>query len=155
MGRAERITSAVKAHDRELYCERDMEGKLCIFREGHSWENHPLKDGNLLRVLRPVPHLVFALTDSWSIRGRSVDWGIEPIMKRLKAMDLWNNDIVGILEEQDLKDEESAARDRDNMNESFLYEFRDQFKKTFDGINTSSLAKTDLRKKNEKRIKQF
>lgn len=70
-------------------------------------------------------------------------------------MDLWSNDIVGILEEQDLKDEESAARERDNMNESFLYEFRDQFKKTFDGINTSSLAKTDLRKKNEKRIKQF
>ena len=27
MGRAERITSAVKAHDSQLYCERNMEGK--------------------------------------------------------------------------------------------------------------------------------
>lgn len=154
MGRAERITSAVKTHDSQLYCERNMEGKLCIFRNGYSWENHHLADGNLLRVLRPTPHLVFALTNNWSIRGEAVDWGIEPVMARLKAMDLWNNDLVARLEEQEIKDEESSARQRQNTTESFLYEFRSQFKKTFENVNTASMAKHDLRKKNEKRIKQ-
>lgn len=154
MGREARITSEIKKHDRELYCERNTEGKLCIFRKTLSWVSFVLDDGSTLRALRPTPHFVTALTHNWNIRGESVDWGIEPIMARLRSLDLWKRDIVADIEQQEQRHAEAVERDRKNTVESFLSDFRGQFKKTFSDVNTASMEKTDSRKKNEKRVKQ-
>lgn len=141
MGRAERITREIKFHDPMLYCERDGEGKLCVFRKSTRWESYAFNDGSSLRVARPTPHFIFALTHDWKKASHVVDWGIEPIMARLRAIDLWQRDLA----EEIIQDEEKAikSRERDARNsmESFLYDFRSQFKRTFADVNVANLSK--------------
>ena len=112
-----------------------------------------MDDGSTLWFFRPDHHFVTALTDIWTIRGKPVDWGLEPIMKRLDSLDLWRRDIVSDIEEQERKREESNARDRMTKNEAFLSDFRSQFAKATSDINTANMNKTDPRKKREKHAK--
>lgn len=155
MGRAERITAEIQSQDRLLYCERDREGKLCIYRKSTRLEDYRLNDGSLLRFARPAPHFVFALTHDWKTTGEPKDWGIEPIKARLKAIDLWQRDLAEEIIQQEEKHLESVARDRRNSTESFLLDFRKQFAKTFDGINTSNMAKKDRRRFMDKTVKGY
>lgn len=141
MGRAEHITSVIKSHDYMLYCERSMDGKLCVYRKGTRVETYYLDDSTVVHSVRSTPHFIFALTDTWKMDGRPVDWGIEPIMARLKAIDLWNRDLAGEIEEREKRDEKSRERAARNSIEDFLYDFRSQFKKTFNDVNTASLDK--------------
>ena len=154
MGRETRITSEIKRQDAKLYCKRNTEGKLCIFRDGHSWESHSLEDGSSLKVLRPTPYFVCALTHNWKLQGIAVDWGIEPVLARLRAMDLWERDLVSEIIRNEEKHELAMDRQRKNATEDFLLEFRNDFKKTFKDVNTSSMEKIDPRRKREKYAKQ-
>lgn len=147
MGRAERVTEAVRYHDYKLFCARNAEGKLCIYRKGHSLESYQLGENTSLTFVRPTSDLVCALTHNWQVTGYSVDWGIEPIMARLRDMDLWNRDLASEIIAKEEKAIESRERDRMNHTESFLYDFHSQFKKTFSDINTSNLSKKPKRKK--------
>lgn len=152
MGRAERITQAIKLHDRELFCERSEEGKLCVYRKSHRVEPYRLDDESVLYFVRPTPYFVFALTHNWRLTGMPVEWGIEPIMARLRAIDLWNRDVAGDIIQQELKEQESRERDLRNTTESFLLDFRKQFAKTFNDVNTSTLEKKDSRRLYDKMV---
>lgn len=152
MGRIDEITRAIKLHDRELFCERSEEGKLCVYRKSSRVETYRLDDESVLHVVRPTPYFVFALTDNWRLAGEPKDWGIEPIMARLKALDLWNRDVAGDIIEQELKERASLERERQNTIESFLLDYRRQFAKAFDGVNTSTLAKKDSRRLYDKMV---
>lgn len=145
--REDKITRAIKFHDRELYCARNKQDIMCIYREIISYEKYFLGEKEWLLFSKSSPYFVFALTHNWKTNGRPVDWGIEPIMARLKAMDLWRRDVAEDLIREYEKDEASLVRDRDNSMESFLYEFRDQFKKTFSDVNTSNLSKINNKEK--------
>lgn len=151
MGRIERITREIQAYDRELYCDKGKEGMLCIYRKSKRAEHYQLEDGVWLTSVRPAPHLIFPLTDNWNVKGKPVDWGIVPILQRLKALDLWNRDIVSDIEEEYDKDKKESARKQKNNTESFLYEFRSQFKKTFNDVRTANM---DM-KKDSRRIKRI
>lgn len=155
MGRAERITEAIKSHDGLLYCDENREGKLCVYRKSTRFETYRLDDDSILRFARPTPHFVFALTHDWRITGQMVDWGIEPICARLKAIDLWKRDLAEEIIQQEEKNIESAARDRKNTTESFLLDFRKQFAKTFDDVNTSTLVKKDSRRDGDRTVKGY
>lgn len=148
MGRAEQITKAVKSYDSKLYCEKSREGKLCVYRRGSRIEPYDI-DGLAINFVRPAPHFVFALTHDWKLAGRPVDWGVLPIMNRLKAIDLWQRDLA----EESIKSVERASesyqRDMGNSIESFLYDFRSSFKKATADINTASMKKIDRRRKDE------
>lgn len=158
MGREDVITKAIKLHDRELYCERSGEGKLCVYRKGQRVESFRLDDDgtgadeSVLHFLRPTPHFVFALTENWRMASEPRDWGLEPILARIKAHDLWNRDVAGDAIEQELKESASLERERQNTIESFLLDYRRQFAKAFDGVNTSTLAKKDSRRTYDKRV---
>lgn len=150
MGRVERLTRELQKHDRELYANWIPDKCIAIYRKSKSYEApQRLDDGSWLRVCRFAPHFVFALTDTWTMNGERVDWGIEPVMARIRAMDLWNRDVAGDLIHQYKKDDESAERDGRNNIESFLYEFRGQFAKSFKDVNTSNLNKIDNAKRRE------
>lgn len=149
MGRAERITLKIRDHDYKLYCKR-MEGKLCIFRESQRIESYLLDEGTVIHSVRPAPHFIMALTDNWQMKGQEVDWGIEPIMARLKAMDLWHRDIVSDIEAQEEKFAKASERKMKTDNEAFLYDFRDKFKKTFNDVNTANLSKKHKEKRSFK-----
>ncbi len=149
MGRAEVITRALRIHDRELYCAKHSEGKLCVFRKSIRWESYALEDNVVLRVARPAPHLVFPLTDNWKMSGREVEWGVLPIMQRIYAHDLHNRDLVAEMEKQYDKHKESIGRDSRNQAEAFASDFRPQFKKAFADVNTANMAKIERKKKDE------
>lgn len=153
MGRAERITREIQSHDRLLYCERNEAGRLCVYRKSTRYETYHLSDDATLVWARPTPYFVFALTHNWKIDGRPVDWGLCPIMARLKAIDLWNRDLAEEIIQDEEKRIESMARDRRNTTEAFLLDFRRQFAKAFDGVNTANMAKKDKRYLGDKMVK--
>lgn len=140
MGRAERITSAIKRHDYNLFCKQ-VEGKLHVFRRAKRVESFVLDGGEVLHFVRPSSDYVMSLTKDWQLRGESADWGIDPILKRLQDIDLWNRDIVSDLEKQDEKTRAEADAKRRRETEDFLYEFRDDFKKTFSDVNVANMDK--------------
>jgi hypothetical protein len=146
VGRVERITRELKNHDSQLYCDWGGAGRLCVYRKSTRWESYYLDEDAVLSVARPTPHFIFALTENWSLKGEPKDWGVEPILARLKAIDLWNRDLAEEIIQNTEKETESLARDRRNNTESFLLDFRKQFAKTFDDVNTSTLAKKDKRR---------
>lgn len=135
--RVRTLTRHLKAHDSQLYAACHKEGRIDIYRKSSYGES--------------PPHLIFPLTDNWAVSGRPVEWGIEVILARINAMDLWRSDSVA----EDLiksyeKRSEAQERDRKNNMESFLYDFAPQFAKATNDINTSCLEKIDGRREKEK-----
>lgn len=149
VGRAERLTRALKKHDRELYVAKGIEGKLCLFRNSTRWESYELDSNVTLTVARPAPFLIFALTDNFKPSGREVEWGVLPILRRLDAHDLHKRDLVEEQEKQYEEKKRAEERAVQNENEAFLKELRPQFKKVFADVNTSNMAKIDRRRKHE------
>ena len=88
------------------------------------------------------PNLIFSCTHDWTPKGKIVEHGIDVVLNRLKAHDLWRDDtfIENWIKTHE-KNREGEDRDLNNSIESFLYDFRSQFSKTMDGINTSNLEK--------------
>lgn len=153
MGRAERVTKFIKLHDSKLSAERNSEGNLCIYREGSRVEWFDL-EGTSIGFVRSTPHLIMALTHNWHVLGRPVEWGLDVILQRLQAIDLWNRDLAGECEQQDVKRKERIARDASSKHEDFLREFKRPFAETFKDINVASLKKIDKRRTMENKIWQ-
>jgi hypothetical protein len=138
VGRAERITSYIKRHDPLLFCEKSKDGKLCIYRKSQRIESYDI-DGTIVHFVLPAPYLVLALTDTWNLSGVSKDWGIEPIMNRLRMSDLWTRDVAK--ESMESVEKANASKDRaiENHIESYLKDIRKDFAHVTNDIVTGSL----------------
>lgn len=148
MGRAERITSVIREYDPKLYCE-SRDGKLCVLRKSQRIESYDY-DGVTIHFVRPAPFFIFAVTTNWKMTGQPVDWGLVPIINRLREIDLWNRDLA---EEIIQKEEESARikrKDLKNESEAFLKDYRRKFAGTFNDVRVSNMDKKDKRKIGEK-----
>lgn len=154
--RVRSINNELKSHDPKLYIGKHTSGTWCVFRESKRVETYFIEElGSNVDFILPAPYLVFALTDDWTMRGNPVEWGILPIMRKLKHSDLWHRDVVGELLNAKEKYEEDQSKARISANETFMKEFRNDFKKTFADVNTATMDKSkDVRRKYEKRIKQ-
>jgi hypothetical protein len=151
--RAHRITKAIQGYDPELYARNGYGDRIDIFRKVYRYETYDLGEFRLTRSVEE-PYRVFSLTDTWTPWGKPVEWGIEPILARLQASDLWKRDVGGDVISSNEKIKESQDRSRKNNLEAFLSDNRRVFAKAFDGINTSSLDKrTDRRYRDEKKLK--
>lgn len=153
MGRAEQITRHLKRYDSKLYCKELSEGKLCVFRKSTRLEYYDV-DGCVIGFARPAPFFIMALTSNWRLDGDSCEWGIEPVMNRLRANDLHQRNLAEECIRAEEKARESKERDMRNEQEAFLKDFRSQFHKTFSDVNTSSMKKIDRRKKDENKFKR-
>lgn len=157
MDRARVITAEIKKHDHKLFCRKNGEGKLCIYREGTVIDSYDISEfagkPAIMHHARSSPHYVCALTDNWKPNGRPVDWGLMPIMKHLRFIDLWNRDIVSDLEKQSEAKEASNRRHLVNETEAFFSEKKGVFQKAFNDINTANMAKKDRRYIKDKSIK--
>ncbi len=140
MGRAEAVTSFIKRYDSKLYCEKNGEGKLCVFRTGQSIESYDV-DGTSFHFVRPTPYLVIALTEDWTLNGEPRDWGTLPILAKLKRIDLWGRDLVKDSVESIEREKESNDRAVTNHIESYLSDNRREFARLTNDINTSTLNK--------------
>ena len=140
--RAEVITRAVRGYDSKLYAKMDDDKVIRIYRKCKEFRQEWLSEGvPFLNVVRN-DHLVMSLTDTWGRNGKSVEWGVLPIMARLEAMDLWKNENFATeFFKNEEADEKRRERKMKNSTEDFLYEFRDAFKNATNDINTSSLSK--------------
>lgn len=148
MGRVERITREVRNHDRNLFCKENVEGMLCIHRKTTAYDAYHF-DGVHLVHARPSSELVIPLSDNWSIRGKPVEWGIEPILAKLRSIDLASRpEMFGDLNREYEKGFESERRDLRNKTEAFASEFHSQFKKTFSDVRVANMdKKQDSRRK--------
>jgi hypothetical protein len=134
-GRVKEVTRLVKSYDPHLFAKRLGDGTIAIYRR------------NLNNSATPY-HFIFALTDNWTMNGKPREWGLEVIRTRLVAMDLWKNEtVVDRIEKEREQDEQACERTFKNDVESFLKEFRRQFARSTDGINTSALSKVDTRRR--------
>lgn len=130
------LTRQLKEHDRELYAKRRADGVILICRK-----NRNIFSG------QTTDHLIFALTDDFSSKGKPVEWGVEPILAHLKAMDGWNRDVVEDWISEEEKSKEMQDKQRQSKNEDFARDFRRQFARAFNDVNTSTLEKIDNRRR--------
>lgn len=128
MSEVERITKHVSEYDSCLFAKETKPGRVDIYRKA--------------KFSLSPPHFLFSLTDTWQPTGKPVYYGVEVLMNRIKALDLWRDEkfIENYINSCE-KETESKERARKNTIESFLYEFRGQFHKATKDINTSSVKK--------------
>lgn len=146
--RAKRITAVVSAYDSTLFAIRTVNGMLQIHRKMDK-----LKVSNHYQTaLLPGeyhPQFILALTDTWKLTGKPVDWGIEPIMAQIRSMDAWaKEDLYSDMckrraRENELKDQHFKSEVRASADE-----LRRDFAQATNDINTSTLEKVDRRRKN-------
>jgi hypothetical protein len=124
--RARTLTKHLKEHDSKLYATNSKDDRIDIYRKSELGCN--------------PPHFLFPLTNDWTVAGRPVEWGIEVVIARIKAHDLWRDDSMAerLIESYE-QAEASKERARKNNMESFLYDYRKTFAKATDGVNTSLL----------------
>lgn len=128
MASLKELNRALKAHDSNLYVVEHRLGRYDVYRKSSMGLD--------------APNFVFSLTDTWQPTGRPVPYGIEVVLSRLKAIDLWRDDsfVENWIKEHQAHVETQERKVRNNI-ESFLYDFRSQFHKVTSDINTSNLKK--------------
>lgn len=146
MNQAERYTEALKRHDRDLFCRLEADGFYKVYLKSARYETYEV-NCKVVSFLVPDFKFVVALSDTWSIRGKPVEWGLLPLMEKIRSIDSQNKDAeMYQLEEQFRKTSEAKERDFNNKTEAFLYDFHSQFAKTFKDFNTSTVNKKDKRR---------
>lgn len=81
----------VKRYDRKLYVIKTHQSMHQIWREGDRPDcATDSLDGDY--VLRPNPQFILPLTDDWTLKGKPVEWGKEPLRAMLRSMDSWSDD---------------------------------------------------------------
>lgn len=139
-GRVREVNRVVRGYDKYLYAQRESNGAIHIYRRNSHQPSSP--------------HFIMAITTNWVAGSPPRDWGLEVIRARLIAMDLWKEEtVVDRIEAARGKRDESEKRDLHNTVESFLYDFRKQFARATNDINTGTLdRKIDARRQYEKRV---
>jgi hypothetical protein len=133
------LTERLSAYDSKLYAKREHNGCIYVYRKASKIVRFEHKDQSYLYP-QESPMFVLALTDNWNVKGKPVDWGIEPLMNRIQEIDAWNRGLtIDAMIQGYEKQTENLARDRHNQNEAWLYDNRSIFKKTFNDTNTSNL----------------
>jgi hypothetical protein len=146
MTRIRKITKAVQKYDSLLFARYEG-GAIHIFRHCRDWRVESFGNGILVNVLYDNPWRVISLTTDWSVRSEPAEWGTDVIINRLKACDLWNQGLtVNDLKKSYDKWDQSRERELHNSVDSFLREFRTQFARATNDVNTSTLAKIDKRR---------
>ncbi len=143
------MTKHLRAHDKDLICRRSgLDGPYCVLQKSQAWDSYQLGEGATLTYSRPTFNLVFALTDTWTKQGKPRNWGIEPVIQRVKEHRFERHEEqLRELEASYAKAKEASAKDLSNTSEAFLRDFRSQYAKATNDINTSTLEKVDLRRK--------
>lgn len=111
--RAERLTQVVRQYDKSLYVKRNpVAERLEVWRQ-----DIPRDLFGLALSRRDSDQMVLTITDDWTIKGSPVDWGIEPILWKLKSMDSWRDDSYfdKMVKDRDKVDELKQRRMRNEI----------------------------------------
>lgn len=141
-----RINAALKGYDRALYAvQPKIGGLITILRRSVKLVPLALEPGVTLWASVPNDFQILPLTHDWSARGRPVEWGILPLMAKIRAMDAWNDShdggVIKRLEREEQREEESNRRSVRTLHENLAYESHRHFREAFKDINTATLNK--------------
>lgn len=129
----------LRSYDPCLFVDRNDSGVLCVFKKEATGKSY-----------------VFALTDTWSLNGRSIPLGIDRVLDHVRRIDRTQRDMMA-LEEADALNEkvdQSKKRHMKNEIEAFVKDSRRAFAKATDGILTHSLDKSETKRRlKDRRIK--
>lgn len=129
MDRASRLTEVVRHYDRSLYVVKSGE-MLQLWRR-----EYPVDKLGIPTSSRPEEHFILALTSDWTLKGTPVDWGIEPLMNRIKDMDAWRDDTYyeKMMDDREQEDKLKKRRFKNNMR-ALAYDSRRDIAKASDDI---------------------
>lgn len=148
---AETLTRHLKKQDKNLFAREDG-GIIRVLIRGERKETVKASDGIYFSYFVPTEHLILSLTENWSFNGERRNWGIDRVLFRLREIDSHQRDVTRAFDEENEKIKQEKERDFKNHNEAFLHEWRDDIKKTFNDVNTSSMDRSkDPEKRLEKR----
>ena len=134
-----RLNQELKKYDRTLFCHRTSKGMILVLRRADRLEASDYNQ-SLPELASLNPQLVFALTDDWTANGNPEDRGIEPVMERLRAMDLWNkSDVLDSLRKN--RETEDSIRKQSFRNEvaARALDLRKDFARATNEISTSTI----------------
>lgn len=115
-------------------------------RERKIWQEYNI-DGSRVFAIVNSPLYIMSLTEDWTPHTGPVEWGLECIGRKLNDIDSYNPySTINQMDNINGKIDEEKKRSFANETEFFLKEFRPQFAKSFDGVNTSNLTKIDKRR---------
>lgn len=145
--RARRVSELVKRYDRRLFATWNMRHKVVtILRQADRLEASDFYQHEpSLASLNP--QLILALTDNWTLSGQPVDWGLEPILDKLKSIDGWRDfDHFTKMVKRRVREELEKERVIRNELRARAADLRPDFAKATNDINTSTLEKVDYRR---------
>jgi len=149
-------TRALKRYDKDLFCVRNIDGVMCVFRKHKRFEPVCVDDNFRILNLITDKQYVCALTENWTLSTKPRQWGIDHVLTKIRQMDLQiNENLLDDLDAKNEKVDESERRSFRNETEAFLADNRRQFAKAFDedfGL-IHSLSKDEPRKRLKDRSK--
>ena len=87
-----KLNQLAKSYDSTLFATGNEGQPLIIWRDMPMYEFSPTgRDGEGYTYAGRSRQFVLALTDTWDMRGRPIEWGWEPVRAQLAAMDSHNN----------------------------------------------------------------
>jgi hypothetical protein len=140
------LTQHLKGHDKDLYAEQSLNGLVTVQRRSVHWQSVAWEKG-VLHYSRPISQFVLALTDTWQLQGNPVDWGIEPVLSRIKELDAYRDDsMLDQMRKERERTEELKQKSFRSEIRARAYDLRKEFAQATNEINTSTLAKVDRRR---------
>lgn len=141
--RVKRLTEVLKSHDRALYASRSSNGMIQVWRQADRWEASLIPEG-AENPDRPCPQFILPLTDNFKLNGKPVEWGLDPLLRMIQSMDSWSQeDILGDVTKTRESEKRVRERSRNNDIRARAYDMRREFARSFNDINTSTLAKPE------------
>lgn len=109
--RVKLLNKRVREYDRDLFLRRDGGGTIHLYRKKpivfwYKWE------GERLGAVVVKEQYIMSLTDNWYHEGTPVDWGTEPLLRRIREIDGWGQ---GDEYQEFCKRRESKERDHVRM----------------------------------------
>lgn len=139
------LNKAVRQYDPRLYVKRLSSGMIQVRRKAAKLGDADYDVESALSG--PPSYFILALTDNWQKNGKATDWGIEPVIARLRSMDLQSTHHS--LEEMRVRREQlerDKQRQFSNEIRARAADMRKDFAKAVNDINTSTLEKVDNRR---------
>lgn len=81
------IENTLQDYDRDLYLDEGRDGLLIVMRKVDALHKSMVLDG-------PPAQPVFYLTEDFTMNTPPVNWGVEPVMTKLRSMDAWAADFT-------------------------------------------------------------
>jgi hypothetical protein len=89
--RVRTLTKYAKEYDGDLFFKRDSNGVIHLFRNKRRLKHFTYQTQAYSYTVDDEQH-IFSLTIDWKPESRGVEWGIDPVMRKITAMDNWRDD---------------------------------------------------------------